>query len=126
MAENAGLGRPSGKIYVFVFDDDYSIGILSSFVHSTWAWARGATLETRLSYTSSSVVETFPWPSRTSAEERGRIAEASRRIIARRQNICKPTIFDSTVLYNQVDEGAYTDLKAMHRELDDAVIAAYG
>ncbi len=117
---------PSGKIYVFAFDDDYSMGILSSFMHSTWAWARGATLETRLSYTSSSVFDTFPWPSQTTADERGRIAKASRRIIARRQNICKANNFGLTALYNQVDECAYSDLKAMHRELDEAVAAAYG
>lgn len=31
-----------------------------------------------------------------------------------------------TALYNLVDEGAYTDLKALQRELDGAVTAAYG
>jgi hypothetical protein len=28
--------------------------------------------------------------------------------------------------YNQVDEGAYVDLKGLHRKLDEAVTAAYG
>jgi hypothetical protein len=34
--------------------------------------------------------------------------------------------FGLTRLYNLVDDGAYTDLKALHRELDVAVAAAYG
>ncbi|MCA1704041.1 MAG: hypothetical protein LC808_12565, partial [Actinobacteria bacterium] len=34
--------------------------------------------------------------------------------------------YSLTVLYNQVDEGAYTELKALHCELDEAVAAAYG
>jgi hypothetical protein len=25
--------------YVFAFDDDYSMGVLSSFAHGAWAWA---------------------------------------------------------------------------------------
>jgi hypothetical protein len=31
-----------------------------------------------------------------------------------------------TKLYNAIDEGAYTDLKTLHRELDEAVAACYG
>ena len=31
-----------------------------------------------------------------------------------------------TKLYNAVDEGAWTDLKALHRELDEAVVVCYG
>ncbi|MGH3919270.1 MAG: hypothetical protein ACRDSG_09570, partial [Pseudonocardiaceae bacterium] len=88
--------------------------------------ARGATLEARLSYTSSSVFETFPWPFPVTDKQRDRIAEASRKIIARRQQICATNRFGLTTLYNQVDEGAYTDLKTLHRKLDEAVAAAYG
>jgi len=31
-----------------------------------------------------------------------------------------------TKLYNRVDDGAYADLVALHRRLDEAVAAAYG
>jgi hypothetical protein len=67
-----------------------------------------------------------PWPCQTIAEQRERIADASRRIIARQQNICNANHFGLTTLYNAIDEGAYTDLRAMHRELDEEVAAAYG
>jgi hypothetical protein len=47
-------------------------------------------------------------------------------VIARRQRICVANGFGLTTLYNLIDEGAYTDLKALHCELDEAVAAAYG
>ena len=117
---------PSGKTYVFVFDDDYHMGVVSSGVHESWARSRSGTLEDRLSYTPTSAVETYPWPYPVTEQQRERVAEASRRVIARRQEICLENQFGLTTLYNLVDEGAYADLKAMHRELDEAVAAAYG
>lgn len=111
---------------IFSFDDDYAMGVLTSRSHNAWAKSRSSTLETRLRYTNTSVFETFPWPHDTADEQRKQIAEASRKIIARRQEICAANGFGLTTLYNQVDEGAYSDLGAMHRELDDAVAAAYG
>jgi hypothetical protein len=59
-------------------------------------------------------------------KQRERVADACRRVIARRQKICEANNFGLTALYNQVDEGAYTELRATHRELDEAVAAAYG
>lgn len=117
---------PSGKIYIFAIDDDYSMGVLLSTTHSAWAWAQGATLETRLSYTPTSVFETFPWPDPVTPEQREAVADHSRRIIARRQEICATENFGLTKLYNLVDDGAYTDLKKLHRQLDEAVAACYG
>jgi hypothetical protein len=111
---------------VFAFDDDYAMGILSSSTHDAWAKARSSTLEDRLRYTPSSVFETFPWPFPVTDTQRERVAEASRRVIAHRQDICSANNFGLTALYNAIDEGAYTDLKSMHRELDEAVAAAYG
>jgi hypothetical protein len=53
------------------------------------------------------------------------VAEAIRLILDRRQDICTKNDLGLTALYNLVDEGAYADLKALQRELDDAVAAAY-
>lgn len=64
--------------------------------------------------------ETYPWPDPLIDKQRERIAEASRNVIARRQVICHANHFGLTALYNAMDEGAYTDLRAMHRELDEA------
>lgn len=117
---------PSDLIYVFAFDDDYSMGVLSSFTHSAFARSQSSTLEDRLRYTPTSAFLPFPWPYPVADEQRERVAEASRRMIARRQEICAEQQFGLTKLYNLVDDGAYTDLKKLHRELDEAVAACYG
>ena len=39
--------------------------------------------------------------------------------------ICLQRQIGLTKLYNEVDEGAYRDLKELHRRLDEAVAAAY-
>ncbi len=112
---------------VFAFKDDFSMGVLQSRAHVAWAWAQASTLETRLRYTPSSVFETFPWPGASaSAEQRERVADACRRLLARRSEICQAEQVGLTTLYNQVDDGAWTDLKALHRELDVAVADCYG
>ncbi|MGH3026335.1 MAG: hypothetical protein ACRDLR_07820 [Gaiellaceae bacterium] len=47
-------------------------------------------------------------------------------LISRRGEICLERQIGLTRLYNEVDDGAYRDLYALHRELDEAVAAAYG
>lgn len=116
---------PSNLTNVFAFDDDYSMGVLSSSVHSAWAWSRSSTLEARLRYTPSSVFETFAWPYPVSDEQREQVGELSRDVVKRRQEICVERGFGLTVLYNLVDEGAYEDLKKLHTRLDEAVATAY-
>ena len=117
---------PSGKIYIFAFDDDYSMGILSSLIHGAWAWNRGATLKADLSYTPTSVFETFAWPYPVADSQQEEIAEASREVMKRRGEICAENHFGLTALYNLVDDGAYADLKNLQRKLDEAVAEAYG
>jgi len=117
---------PSNLTNVFAFDDDYAMGILSSSTHGAWAKSRSSTLEDRLRYTPSTVFASFPWPYPLSAEQREEIGTISTSIIKRRQEICAASAIGLTTLYNQVDEGAYADLKALHRKLDEAVAEAYG
>jgi hypothetical protein len=50
----------------------------------------------------------------------------TRRLLARRTQICASEQLGLTKLYNAVDEGAWADLKALHKELDEAVVACYG
>ncbi len=117
---------PSNLCGVFSFDDDYSMGLLMSKVHEAWAWAQSSTFKGDLRYTPSTVFMTFPWPDPVSDAQRERVAEASRRLLARRTEICTTENIGLTKLYNAVDEGAWTDLTALHRELDVAVAACYG
>jgi hypothetical protein len=110
---------------VFAVEGDYFIGILISGIHRGWAWSQSSTIRTDIRYTPTTAFETFPWP-QPSPEQREGIAELSRALIARRQEICLERQIGLTKLYNEVDEGAYRDLRDLHRQLDEAVAAAYG
>lgn len=110
---------------VFALSEDYHMGILTSHLHGAWAWARASTLETRLRYTPSSVFETFPWPDPVTAQRRAAVADAARALLARRLEIWGQEQFGLTQLYNQVDEGGWTDMVALHRALDEAVTVCY-
>ncbi len=116
---------PSNLTNVFAFDDDFSMGVLSSTIHHEWARAQSSTLEDRFRYTPTSAFETFPWPlPKTGLSEA--VSDGTRAVIARRQQICVECQIGLTKLYNEVDEGAYRDLRELHIALDEAVAAAYG
>lgn len=112
---------------VFAFEDDFSMGVLQSRSHVAWAWVQASTLKGDLRYTPTSVFATFPWAGAfASPEQRDRVAEACRRLLARRSEICVAEKIGLTTLYNAMDEGAWADLRALHRALDEAVAACYG
>jgi hypothetical protein len=98
------------------------MGVMSSALHHEWARMQSSTLEDRIRYTPTSAFETFPWPSGSLDE----VADVARRLYARRSEICIQQNIGLTKLYNQVDDGAWADLRDLHRELDEAVAAAYG
>ncbi|MBK5232303.1 MAG: class I SAM-dependent DNA methyltransferase [Thermoleophilia bacterium] len=116
---------PSDLTAVFVFDDEYSIGILLSLAHGTWALGEGSTLEDRPRYTVSTCFETFPWPM-PAAKGKSEIGELADALLSRRSEICQEKRIGLTTLYNQLDEGAWQDLAKAHRKLDEAVAKAYG
>lgn len=116
---------PSNLVNVFAFEDDYSMGVLLSRAHDAWAWAQSSTLETRLRYTPTSVFETFPWPRPTEAQ-RDSVAAASKALYDRRSDLCIEHNMGLTKLYNLMDEGGFQDLKALHKQLDEAIADAYG
>lgn len=115
---------PSNLVGVFAFDNDYAMGVLSSFLFESWARGESSTFETRIRFTPSTAYETFPWPS-PSEGERSAVENASRALIARRHEIAINDNLGLTELYNRIDDGAYEDLVKLHRQLDEAVVAAY-
>lgn len=117
---------PSNATNVFAVDDDFTMGVLCSDIHSNWAGMQSSTLEDRIRYTPSSAFETFPFPFPTTDAQREAVAEASRVLIARRSAICLERQIGLTKLYNAMDEGAFADLRNLHKRLDEAVAAAYG
>ncbi|UOW01604.1 DNA methyltransferase [Agrococcus sp. SCSIO52902] len=117
---------PSNAVNVFSFDDDFSLGVLMSRAHDAWAWSHASTFKSDLRYTPTSVFMTFPWPEPVDPTQREAIAEASRALYARRSELCIEHGLGLTKLYNLMDEGAFQDLAALHKRLDEAVVAAYG
>jgi hypothetical protein len=113
---------PSGQIVAFAFDDDRSFGVLTSRIHNEWAWHQSSTLRVDQRYTPTSAFETFPWPT----GELTAIGSVARRLYERRSEICLERQIGLTKLYNEVDDGAYRDLRELHEELDEAVAVAYG
>lgn len=116
---------PSDLTVVFAFDDDYAMGVLTSSIHRAWAMSEGSTLRVDLRYTPTSCFEPFPWP-QPSDKERQEIGDLSKHLIERRQAICVEEEIGLTILYNQVDDGAWADVAKLHQQLDRAVAAAYG
>ena len=136
----AAVARHSKRLYItwvpvttlasdatcsFAFEDDYSMGILLSRAHDAWAWAQSSTFKGDLRYTPTSVFATFPWPRPTEAQ-RMAVATASKALYDRRSELCLEHNMGLTKLYNLVDEGGFQDLKALHKQLDEAVADAYG
>jgi hypothetical protein len=116
---------PSNLTNVFAFDDDYSMGVLTSSIHGAWARSESSTLRVDLRYTPTSCFETFPWPQPEEAV-RTEVGETAKSLIERRQAICVENEIGLTVLYNRVEEGAWSEIADLHRTLDEAVARAYG
>ena len=117
----------SNACMVFAFDDDFSMGVLQSRTHVAWAWAQASTLKGDLRYTPTSVFMTFPWAGAFATDgQREAVAEACRLLLARRSEICQAEQIGLTKLYNAMDEGAWADLKKLHKVLDESVAACYG
>lgn len=113
---------PSNLTTVFAFANDLAFGVLMSRAHVEWARRQSSTLRLDIRYTPSTVFETFPWPTGVCDE----IARIGRQLIMRRGEICVEQNIGLTKLYNQMDDGAWADLRKLHIELDEAVAAAYG
>ncbi len=57
---------------------------------------------------------------------REEIGDIAKRLIECRQAICVENEVGLTKLYNQADEGAWSELNDLHRSLDETVARAYG
>ena len=125
---------PTGQVFshalgVFATDSYSDQAVLSSSNHQMWAITYGSTLETRVRYTPSDVFETFPRPAPTDW-----LGEIGRRLDTERREIMLRRDLGLTKLYNLINDPDIADesdddvakLRAIHLELDRAVMDAYG
>ena len=134
---------PDSKLIAIALADAFSLGVLSSSVHQTWALASGSTLEDRPTYVKGASFEAFPFPSASDAQQ-ARIRDLAEQLDAhrKRQQAAHATL-TLTGIYNVLEklktgealtpkektiheQGLVSVLKTLHDELDAAVLDAYG
>ena len=127
---------PEGQLVVFASDNDALFGLLHSRVHDLWALAMcsflGVGNDPR--YTPNTTFETFPFPAGFHDSPPAPIAEAARLLHEARERWLNPEGANEaelkkrtlTALYNAREAGQAAWLNNLHRDLDRAVLAAYG
>lgn len=119
----------SHRLGVFATDSYRALAVLSATPHWLWAVTYSSTLESRVNYSPSDVYSSYPVPVEVTAlEHLGRTLDSDRREIMLRRQL------GLTKLYNLVNDPGVHDpddpdiarMRAIHVELDEAVMAAYG
>src|SRR5664280_1998765 len=123
---------PDSQVIAIARDDDYTLGVLHSRVHETWARATGTQLrevESGFRYTPTTCFETFPFP-RPTDQQREAIATAARELVRLRNGWLNPPGLDPAALAVRTLTNLYNErptwLANAHASLDAAVFAAYG
>jgi len=122
---------PTGQVFanvcgVFAIQDFGSLALLSSSAHQIWAIRYTSTMRTDIRYAPSDVFMTLPRAASTAG-----MAEWGERLDTERRKVMLNRALGLTKLYNQVHDPTVTDpaiaaLRDIHREIDHAVLAAYG
>lgn len=107
------------KAFPIYNTEPYLFGILSSLMHAVWLKAVGGKLETRLSYSSSIVYNTFPFP-HISEQRKAEITQCVFRILEEREKHTEKTLAE---LYdpNKMPQG----LREAHRANDEVIEKCY-
>ena len=129
---------PDSATVAIAKEDNYTFGILHSYLHAYWALKMGTSLEDRPRYTPSTTFETFPFPYPTK-EQQKTVSQAAEHLHTIRQHLKEKSGQTLTQLYNDLEtlkaqsqEGKVNTihptypLLLAHEELDKAVYAAYG
>lgn len=134
---------PDQKVIAIAVDDAYSLGVLSSNVHVTWALTCGSHLGPTPVYSQTLCFDPFPFPDPT-PEQKQKIRELGERLDAHRKQVqANHPEVTITGMYNLLEKlrngESFTDedreynnkalvstLKQIHDQLDVAVLEAYG
>ena len=118
---------PSDALQTFIFEDDYSLGILHSHLHRQWFIEKASTLKSDFRYTPHSVFDTLPWPQNPKPKQVKAIADAARNLHEyRREVMSSSRELTLRELYRLMELPGKTKMKELHAALDKAVMAAYG
>ncbi|MHB1624613.1 MAG: Eco57I restriction-modification methylase domain-containing protein [Candidatus Dormibacteria bacterium] len=111
---------------IFALDDFSSLAVLSSSAHQAWVIRYTSTMRTDIRYAPSDVFLTFPRPVPTPE-----LHDLGKALDTERDELMLSRALGLTKLYNQVHDPTIIDpailrLRELHREIDRAVLAAYG
>lgn len=118
--------HPSDALQVFVFDDDYSFGVLQSIFHTSWFDEKCSTMKSDPRYTSTSVFDTFPWPQSPSHDSIRAVATAANNLRQLRQRLMSSSNLSLREIYRTLEMPGQNPLRDAHNALDAAVAGAYG
>jgi len=133
---------PDNRLVVVSLSDAFSLGVLSSRIHSIWCDLTGGTLEDRPVYTKSLCFDPFPFPDAPATLRKIIAALAEELDATRKQVLTENPDLTLTTLYNLL-EASRTDailstkdrdaltrgrvliLRDLHDQIDAAVLKAY-
>jgi hypothetical protein len=121
--------RPGDALQTFIFNDDYSFGVLQSEAHWLWFVANCSKLKSDFRYTPPTVFDTFPWPQSPTAAQVEAVAAAAvevRRVRAEALALTDGGKGGLRAVYRTLELPGKHPLKDAHAALDAAVLAAYG
>lgn len=113
---------------VFPIDSDAKFAALQSRVHEVWARLLSSSLEDRLRYAPSDCFETFPFPVEAKFSA---LDSLGAKLDAERCAYMTANEVGLTTTYNRLKDDSVTDpaivaLRALHEQVDRAVLDAYG
>lgn len=117
--------RVSDQTNVFPFDDEYTLGVISSSAHRAWLVRRCSTLSVALRYTTTTVWETFPWPQSPNQGQVARVAEAMAQVLEERERSLQQG-HSLASMYDALRSPGRSALRSAHDSLDTAVLDAFG
>ncbi len=119
----------SHKLYVFPLEDHARFAVLESRIHVTWAWLLSSTMrDAGINYSATDCFETFPSPPATALAALEPIGQT---LYDARAAYMVKTQQGLTQIYNLLKDPECHDpdieaLRALHVDMDRAVLAAYG
>lgn len=121
----------SENLVVFSSSALTTFSVLSSRIHTLWVARTSSTLETRQGYRPSDCFETFPFPQPDPRTEIPALEAIGDRLYTARAAYMTATQQGLTKTYNALKDPACDDpailaLRALHLDLDRAVLEAYG
>lgn len=117
--------NPNDALMVFLFEDDYSFGIIQSSPHIKWYQEKCSSMKGDPRYTPTSIWDTFPFPQNPTNTSVKKVAKVAKELRELRNQIMIKHSFTLRDMYKLLEEPGANPLKEAHKKLDDAVLEAY-